>query len=304
MADIDRRTTTTNARGIDARAGVGHLSRLDDLDDYKVADGEPDIRGWDVKTSDRKKVGEVKDLLVDTAAMQVRYLDVELEKGLLARDRTDDRHVLIPIGQARLDDDHDDVLLPTLNATTLVGLPTFAHGATLTRAQERDLLTRFNTAGTTAAPIPERDEELYTHNHFNDREFFGKRRPGNRAGGEYLTRSEEELVVGKRARSAGEVEVEKHVETEHVTERVPVTREEVTVERRPATGMTAGKAEIRDDEIHVPVSEEEVVVAKRAVPKEEIVIKKHAVTDEKVVEADLRKERVDVEKNVDRNPRP
>src|SRR5688500_11070188 len=82
-----------------------------------------------------------------------------------------------------------------------------------------------------------------------------------------ITRSEEELAIGKRQVQAGEVSVRKTVETEHVTERVPVSREEVTVERRPVTAADTGSVEIGEDRVVVPVTEEEVVVEKRPVAK-------------------------------------
>jgi uncharacterized protein (TIGR02271 family) len=97
------------------------------------------------------------------------------------------------------------------------------------------------------------------------------------------------------------VNVEKQVETEHISEPVSVRREEVTVERRPIEeGRTAANATIGEDEIRVPVTEEEVIVEKRPVVKEEIVIRKHAVEDTKEVEADVRKERVEVDDNTTR----
>ena len=86
----------------------------------------------------------------------------------------------------------------------------------------------------------------------------------------------------------------KTVETEHVRQNVPVRREEVTVERRPVNERMAA-ADIGDDAIRVPLTQEEVVVEKRPVVKEEIVVRKHAVQDTRVVEADVRKERVDID---------
>jgi uncharacterized protein (TIGR02271 family) len=114
---------------------------------------------------------------------------------------------------------------------------------------------------------------------------------------ERLTLSEEQLAVGKRQVEAGEVEVRKHVETEHVRETVPTMREEVTVERRPVTGMSAeGRVgEIGEEEIHMQLHAEEVTASKRVVPREELVVKKHAVQEERMVEADLRREEADVE---------
>ena len=111
-----------------------------------------------------------------------------------------------------------------------------------------------------------------------------------------LTVSEEELAVGKRRVPAGEVRLSKTVETEHVREDVPVMREEVTVERHAvADGTRAGDVEMGDEEITIPVTEEEVVAEKRAVVKEEIVARTREVEDDRTVEADLRQEKVDID---------
>lgn len=110
-----------------------------------------------------------------------------------------------------------------------------------------------------------------------------------------VTRSEEELAIGKRQVSAGEVEVNKSVETRHVSQRVPVTREEVVVERRPVNEARAAGTDIGDDAIRIPITEEELVVEKRPVVREEIVVRKQVVQDTRTVEADLRRERVDVD---------
>lgn len=105
----------------DARAEG--LANLDDLDDYEIADGEPDIRGWDVATDDGRKLGEVKDLLVDVGALEVRYLVVELKEEAAAG--RSDRRVLVPIGRAQLDEDNDAVLLPRLPQAGLAAAPPF-----------------------------------------------------------------------------------------------------------------------------------------------------------------------------------
>jgi sporulation protein YlmC with PRC-barrel domain len=101
------------------------VAALRDLDDFQVAEGFPDPRGWDVLGSDGVKVGKVHDLIVDTAAMRTRYLDVELDrKAIGARD---DRDVLIPVGTARLDDTDDRVILGSLSGAQLASLPPFDH---------------------------------------------------------------------------------------------------------------------------------------------------------------------------------
>lgn len=263
---------------------------LDQLNDFKVAEGDPDVRGWDVLSSEGRKIGEVDNLLVDTTAMKVRYLDVDIEQGLLENDP--DRHILIPIGYARLDEDDDQIFVDSLNAATLNEIPAYRAGS-LTREYETNLHGFFDNdfSGST-----EKDNDFYAHESYSDEGFFGPRRA---EGEQTVTRSEEELAVGKREHVAGAVEVDKDVETRHVRENVPTRHEEVIVERRPATAGMSADARINEDEIRVPVSEEELVVDKRTVPKEEIVLKKQDVVENETVEADLRRERVDIHREGD-----
>jgi uncharacterized protein (TIGR02271 family) len=123
---------------------------------------------------------------------------------------------------------------------------------------------------------------------------------GREIGDQRLTLAEEELRIGKRQVQAGEVALHKTVETEHVRESVPLVREEVTIERRPVTGMDAStNVQISEDEIRIPVMAEEAVVDKRTVAKEEVVVRKEAKTENQTVEADLRRERLDVDRDVD-----
>ena len=112
-----------------------------------------------------------------------------------------------------------------------------------------------------------------------------------------MTLSEEQLSIGKRQVQAGEVELRKTVETEHVSESVPLMREEITIERRPisAGSRASTDVEIGEDEIRIPVMEEQAVVEKRVVATEEVIVNKREVTENQTVEADLRRERVDVD---------
>ena len=57
-----------------------------------------------------------------------------------------------------------------------------------------------------------------------------------------MTRSEEELQVGKEQQETGRVRLRKYVVTENETRTVPVSREEVRIEREPITDANAGDA--------------------------------------------------------------
>src|SRR5215212_1907336 len=116
-----------------------------------------------------------------------------------------------------------------------------------------------------------------------------------------VRRSEEEILVGRREREAGAMRVRKRVRTERERIEVPRKRTEVTVERVPVEegatsgGEIAATPQIGEEEIVVPIVEEEVVVEKRPVVKEEIRIRKQVVEDVEVVEEDVRKEEIEIE---------
>ncbi len=114
-----------------------------------------------------------------------------------------------------------------------------------------------------------------------------------------VQRSEEELRAGTREREAGSVKVRKRVRTDRERVEVPTKHEEVSVERVPVSGE-ATEAQIGEDEVSVPVTEEEVVVDKRAVAKEEVRLRKDVVEGTEVVEEDVRREEVDVEDDTTR----
>jgi uncharacterized protein (TIGR02271 family) len=225
--------------------------------DYEVAPGEPDVRGWDVVLANDQAIGEVEDLIIDPSAGKVRYLDVELDRKTLELER--DRHVLIPISSAGIDAKDEQIVVNGLDRTALLRLPEYDRK---TYASGYDHTYRSHVS-----------EDART-----------KR----------LTRSAEELRIGKRAEQKGEVRVSKHVETERVRQSVPLQREEVRVERRPVEHAVGSAADMRNEEIRVPVREEEAVIEKRPVVKEEVIVSKEPRTTERTVEADLRHEEVDV----------
>jgi sporulation protein YlmC with PRC-barrel domain len=73
-------------RGVRDQAGIGpdpiepgRLVGMDEIDDFKIAEGEPDVRGWDVYSSAGAFVGTVDDLLIDPELRQVVMLEIDLK---------------------------------------------------------------------------------------------------------------------------------------------------------------------------------------------------------------------------------
>lgn len=91
-------------------AGVGpdpgrasRLHRLSESHHYRIAAGEPDIRGWEVRTLSGSHLGEVEDLLIDPHRGEVVMLDVDLDNS---RER-----VNLPIKGVQLDRDSRCVIV-------------------------------------------------------------------------------------------------------------------------------------------------------------------------------------------------
>jgi photosynthetic reaction center H subunit len=129
-------------------AGDSRLARVGELSDYEVADHHPDIRGWEVIAADGRKIGDVKDLIADTAAMKVRYVDIELESDFRRTD--DESRVLVPIEHARLIEDDDVVRLDAVTSHQARDIPT--HRGTFDRDYEGRVTRMFS-------PDPTRDPD-------------------------------------------------------------------------------------------------------------------------------------------------
>jgi len=226
-----------------------NLKPLSEVSNYTVEKGDPDPRGFTVVDADGRQLGTVDDLIIDTAAMKVRYLVVS-KSGIEVQRANTDESILLPVQDVEVRSSSGQVVAQRFTGN------------------ERSWMR--TASGSTAGSTSETDRAR-------------------------LTRSEEELQVGKREVSKGEARVGKHVKTEHVSQ--PVTRghEEAFIERRPVEAGARGDASISEDEIRIPLSEEELVVNKRPVVKEELVVGKRIVEERDTVEADLRREEFDIE---------
>jgi len=174
----DRVNVRTNADDI------GTLAHTRDLDDFKMPKDGPDPRGWDVRSPDGTKIGKVEDLIVDTGEGRVRYVEVALDKDF-AKDASRD-YALVPIGQARLDDDGDDVIVE-MSSADLAGAPRYDRRE-LSRDYETSLRTWFQqrkqnvkdtanaATGNTAA---DRDAGFYSSPEYDDQRFFRRDREGS-----------------------------------------------------------------------------------------------------------------------------
>ena len=149
--------------------------RLQELDrsDFEIADGEPDIRGWDVKNTTGQKIGEVEELIVDAQQKRVRYMIVDLDDNEL---KLDHRKVLIPIGMAELHKEDDDIVLPSVQTEHLHSLPAYDKN-NLTPDTERKICSLLGRTDTNIrrTNTEEHDAMFYGHDYFNDDNLYKHR---------------------------------------------------------------------------------------------------------------------------------
>ena len=111
-----------------------------------------------------------------------------------------------------------------------------------------------------------------------------------------MTRSEERLRVGTERVQTGRARLRKYVVTENQTVTVPVTREEVRLEREPITDANRGAAldgpDLSEEEHEIVLTEERPVVQKETVPVERVRLEKEAVAGEQQVTEDVRHEEI------------
>lgn len=252
----------------------GKVDLLKRLDDYEVADGDPDPRGWRVVGRDGRTLGEVDHLVGDTGAMEVAFLVVDIDDDLLA----DDRLVLVPVGYVTLDTDDDNVELP-LTSRTLLALPAYTE----------DDLTQDLISRTRKTLRSGRAEARYDSPRFRDESLSSDEKDMR------VQRVEEELLVGKKQHE-GAVVVQKTVEHEKAMAKETLREDHVEVKRMDAPKGTSPRTEIGADEIRIPVIREELVVAKKPVVQEVLVVKRSRGKRVETAQRKLAKERVQVKR--------
>ena len=114
-------------------------------------------------------------------------------------------------------------------------------------------------------------------------------------GGEYLTRSEEQLHVGTETVEAGRARLRKYVVTENQTVTVPVSHEEVRMVREPVAPGDDVDATIGEADSDVVLTEERVVVEKETVPVEKVRLDTETVTEQQQVSESVRKEEIELD---------
>jgi uncharacterized protein (TIGR02271 family) len=272
---------------------------------------EDHFAGYEVYDVAGEKIGKVDDLFVDENDSP-EYIGVKM--GFLGT-----RSTLIPWDVVRSTDDEGRAITVATDKDAVKNGPAFNDDREITPQFENEVYSYYGLGQTNGTA----ERGSYGSYYSDESTEAGTAGPGMTMGdtetGEFrehaaydegvhqrrgddlededelrVQRTEEELAAGTREREAGQLKVRKRVRTDREHIEVPTRHEEVSVERVPVEGK-ATEAEIGDDEVTVPVTEEEVIVSKRPVAKEEVRIRKDVVEGTETVEEDVRREEIEVE---------
>jgi len=245
------------------------------------------LTGSNVTDPEGHKIGTVGQVYVDPATGQPNWATVVT--GLFGTSES-----FVPLDQA---DTVDGDLRVPYAKDVVKDAPRIDAGTDLTDAEEGQLYSYYGRGSTSGSLDTSTDAPADGYVEATE----GRDTSGPTTD-DAMTRSEEQLHVGTERVEAGRARLRKYVVTEQETVTVPVSHEEVRVEREPITDANVGDAldgpDISEEEHEVVLTEERPVIAKETVPVERVRLGTETVTDTEQVSADVRKEEIELEDGV------
>jgi len=243
------------------------------------------MRGQDVYDSEGNKIGAVDEIFYDNQTQQPEWLGIGT--GFLRTKR-----VLVPVAGATLSEDS----LSVRYDKDLVKNSPAVDGDEIDEASERELYRYYGLQPSERAS----DSVLPEGGMASGAPTYGGDTGGQvgvEDGEQSLTRSEEELRVGKRQVESGRARLRKWVETEPVQTNVELERETVHV-RREAIDQPVSGVELGEQTIETTLRAEEPVVEKQVVARERVSLDKDVDVEQRTVSDDVRRERIEMEGDV------
>jgi uncharacterized protein (TIGR02271 family) len=246
------------------------------------------LSGADVYHSDGEKIGSAGQVYLDDRTGDPEWVSVRT--GLFGT-----KESFVPLDQATLSGDRLEV---AFSKDRVKNAPRIDPDGDLSPAEEDELYTYYGLSATEGRPAPDATTTTKSMKNRNQRERgpVGRDTSGPTTD-DAMTRSEERLVAGTRTEQTGKARLRKHVVTERQEVSVPVSREEVRLEREPITDANVGQAmdgpAISEEEHEVTLHAERPVVDTETVPVERVRLTKETVADQENVAGDVRKEQIE-----------
>jgi uncharacterized protein (TIGR02271 family) len=199
------------------------------------------------------------------------------------------KHHVIPAHSARVDRQRERIWVP-FSEQAVKDAPAFDPDCELSDANEREIDEYYGRHG------HQRRAQMQSQTG-TQANLGTQQRTGRETNEATVKLSEEQLKVGKREVEAGGIRLRKIIRTETVNQPVTLKREEVIVERVPASEARAtGERCFEQEEIYVPLRREEAVIQKEARVREEVRVRKEAQQDQQTITENVRREDVEIER--------
>src|SRR5829696_1280377 len=271
----------------------------------------PSLVGSTVRDSSGDKIGKVGQVYLDDTTGQPEWVTVRT--GLFGTKET-----FVPLVAARVEGDELVVDLPKSKVSDAPRIDEDGH---LSEEQENELYSYYGVSqGSFGRQTGPTDSTYGTGTDYpptttgyatgtTDTSYATGRGTGHEGAvghdtsgpntDEAMTRSEERLRAGTEQTEAGRARLRKYVVTDTEQVDVPVSREEVRLEREPITDANRDKAysgkDISEEEHEVTLHQERPVVGTEAQPVERVRLDKETVTDTETVSGDVRKEKIELD---------
>jgi uncharacterized protein (TIGR02271 family) len=238
--------------------------------------------GATVVDSDGDKIGTVGQIYLDVETSAPKWAAVNT--GLFGMSES-----FVPIDQA--DTAGDGIRVP-YEKSFVKDAPRIDADGALDASEEAELY-RYYGSGDVAYDTVDRDSTIGDVDTTTGHDTSGPNTD------DAMTRSEERLRVGTEKVQTGRARLRKYVVTEQQSVTVPVSHEEVRLEREPITDANVGDAlsgpDISEEEHEVVLTEERPVIAKETVPVERVRLDTETVTENEQVTGEVRKEEIEYE---------
>jgi uncharacterized protein (TIGR02271 family) len=277
-------TSVDPVKGVDHHKGV-HMITTNELGT---------VPGSTVYGADGKKIGTAGQVYLDDQSGEPEWVTVNT--GLFGTNES-----FVPLRNAEVTD--DGLTVPYSKDQVKDAPNVDPDNGHLDESEEQRLFSHYDLTSDRAATQRTNAAMAGTADYDVDGDTRSEGRVGHDTSGrttdEAMTRSEEQLQVGTETREAGRARLRKYVVTEEQNVTVPVTREEVRIEREPITDGNREAAmsgpDLSEEEHEVVLHEEQVVVDKQAVPVERVRLDKEQVTEQETVSEQVRQERIEAE---------
>jgi uncharacterized protein (TIGR02271 family) len=248
------------------------------------------MMGADVYGADGDKIGSAGQVYLDDSTGAPEWVSVRT--GLFGT-----KESFVPLAQATFSGDRIDV---PFSKERVKDAPRVDADGSLSPAEEQELFTYYGM-GSTYGDVSSGYDDASTQQATVGRDTSGPTTDNA------MTRSEERLDVGTRTEQVGKARLRKYVVTEQQEVTVPVSREEVRIEREPITDANIGQAmdgpAISEEEHEVTLTAERPVVTTEAVPVERVRLDTQTVTEQETVSGQVRKEQIELDGDGDARQR-